>query len=264
MDCSALAPYFRHYDSLVSRWLAEDDSSCEGFLPEPWWGWSGNATPLYAVIINLNPGEGGPGQQRRCVRCTFGPEFHYRESMADGSLAAHLPATARWHRSKRELPVLRALGLVEERHGDAAEHVSANTLCIEAYPRHTDGFDEALVKKYWLDNPETHFWKFIHFAAAAAKLADGALNGVVLVRISWARLTRLTEDFKDFIEIKRMIPSPEECSGKRGGRAVEFYFRNKSGFLDGVRFICVWSGGGRNNLPANLRDIFKDLHLIIN
>ena len=262
MDCSTLAPYFKHYDSLVSDWLSGDASLREDYMPEPWWGWSCNGKPLHAVVINLNPGEGGELQSRGCISCTFGPDFHYRKSMAAGSLAAHLPDTARWHRNKRELPILKALSVVDGKHRDKTVTLSENTLCIEAYPFHSKTFNDSQAKEYWLENPETNFWKFISFAAVASKLVDGVLNGIVLVRISWTRWAKLIKDLRPHIEIKREIPALGQSADRKRGRAVEFLFTDKHEALQGVKFMCVWSGGGRNNFPADLKDIFRQSEII--
>lgn len=178
--------------------------------------------------------------------------------MANGTLAVHLPDTARWHRNKRELPILKALGLVDARHRDKTVTLPENTLCIEAYPFHSKTFNDSQAKEYWLENPETNFWKFISFAAVASKLVDGALNGIVLVRISWSRWEKLTEDLRPDMEIKREIPATD----RNRGRAVEFSFKDKHEALQGVRFVCVWSGGGRNNFPSDLKDIFQQSEII--
>lgn len=60
----SLKPYFDHHDTLVADWLSEEDSLCEAYLPEPWWGWCDKEIPLYAVVMNYNPGEGGRLQRR--------------------------------------------------------------------------------------------------------------------------------------------------------------------------------------------------------
>jgi hypothetical protein len=262
MDCSALAPYFKHYDTLVSDWLSGKASQREDFMPEPWWGWSCSGKPLHAVVINLNPGEGGERQSRSCINSTFGSDLHYRESMANGTLAAHLPDTARWHRNKRELPILKAFGMADARHRDKTVTLPENTLCIEAYPFHSKTFNDSQAKEYWLENPDTNFWKFISFAAVASKMVDGDLNGIVIIRISWSRWVELTKDLRPHIEIKREIPASGQSVERNRGRAVEFSFTDKHEALQRVRFMCVWSGGGRNNFPSDLKDIFLQSEII--
>lgn len=262
MDCPTLASYFRHYDTLVSDWLSEGFSLRDDYMPEPWWGWSCNGKPLQAVVINLNPGEGGELQSRRCIRCVFGPDINYREAMANGTLAVHLPDTARWHRNKRELPILKALSVIDGKHRDKTVTLSENTLCIEAYPFHSKSFKDSQAKEYWLENPDTNFWKFISFAAVASNQVDGALNGIVIIRISWSRWEKLTEDLRPDMEIKRVIPASGQYTDRNRGRAVEFSFKDKHAALQDVRFVCVWSGGGRNNFPSDLKDIFQQSEII--
>ncbi len=259
MDCSALAPYFKHYDTLVSDWLSGKASH---YMPEPWWGWSCNGKPLHAVVINLNPGEGGELQSRRCISSAFGSDFHYRETMANGTLAAHLPDTTRWHRNKRELPILKAMSVVEGKYRDKTVTLSENTLCIEAYPFHSKTFKDSQAKEYWLENPDANFWKFISFAAVASRLVDGALNSIVLIRISWSRWVKLTKELRPHIEIKREIPDSGQSADRKRGRAVEFSFTDRHEVFQGVRFMCVWSGGGRNNFPSDLKDIFLQSEII--
>ena len=253
MDSSALAPYFKFYDELVSDWLSNTHYLSEKYLPEPWWGWSDSGKPLYAVVINLNPGDGGILQTRRYIRFGINRNFSYREAMADGSLARHLEGAARWHKAKREKPVLEALGL------DATSGVfSGNTLCIELYPFHSKSFGE--IEKDAADYLEADggkaFWRMMEFAAEASRRVEGPLQNKVLIRMSHGRWQSVASKFC----IGKAVKDYEVSDGKSGScaSAVEYRFRDNDTLKD-ISFYCIWNPRGRNNFPFRLAELLAKI-----
>lgn len=254
MDYSALAPYFKHYDNLVSRWLDEEDSLCEGYLPEPWWGWCDADTPLYGVVVNYNPGEGGWPQRRKCIRCAFGDDFQYRESMVDGSLVRHLPDTAKWHRQKRELPMLKAVGQCKEKATIDKLSSSPSTLSIELFPFHSANPNKERIKKYLSANDGEHLKRVLGFATKVSTFITGKLQHYVLIRICGPMFKDLTDDVIEFSKDPHIIEYPND---NKGAKAEVFQFAG--GLFENVKFVCIWSSGSRNNFPSKLPELLKEI-----
>ena len=268
MDSSALAPYFKFYDELVSDWLSNTRYLSEKYLPEPWWGWSDCGEELKAVIINLNPGDGGILQTRRYIRFGIDSSFSYREAMADGSLGRHLEGAARWHKAKRENPILEAIA-----EKPTSPSFSENTLCIEAYPFHSPNFCDFRATEFYGQDPMKHFIYLWAFAAEASKMVSGKLKNLVLVRMSFDRLQRLIKGINglkaislNFGDEKDTTQSRENDSSSVKLKAFKIDISEiidssqgdnismKSSF-ERVRFLCIWGKGCRNNLPNNLKDL---------
>lgn len=255
MGYSALASLFKHYDSLVADWLDECDFLEQPYLPEPWWGWApGNGHPLHAVVINLNPGKGGMLQRRKCIRCACGERMGYREAMADGTLFSHLRESTAWHKCKREKPLFAALGFKED-----SETFPVNTLCIEAYPHHSDTFDEKIAQEYLGKDGGANFWRMMQFAAEASALSF--LKNVVIIRICFERWLRITKSFNNCFETSSACTVAPD-NKKISGRAT--VFRLKPEFitpdctsLENTEFVCV--SGTRNNFPASLGELLSQI-----
>lgn len=243
-----LSDIFAYYDRLVDGWLNQISDIDRPFLPEPWWGWTPDCgAPLRAVVINLNPGKGGERQSRKCVRCRLGDNFSYRRAMTDRLLARHLPETAAWHKNKRETPLLRASGI----ENPDSDTFSANTLCVEIYPHHSDSFDDREARTYLCANGGERLWMALRLAAMAAKSAG---LPYVVVRMSAARWERLLEGVA-----KCQEPYRKEAVADKKPKKEIYVFDDVDGLKD-IGFYCIWQPGRRNNLPSveSLRELLAE------
>lgn len=245
-----LSDYYAYYDDIVSDWLEETLIPYEPFMPEPWWGWTPDSGhQLHAVVINLNPGEGGYPQSRQYIRSRLGNLFSYRRAMSDRLLARILPQTAAWHKRKRETPLS---GMLRDISADS-DSFSANTLCIEAYPLHSAFFNDAKAKQYFEQDEEHHFWYMMRFAALAAE--KSIFRNTVFIRISNHRWLGLIEKFKHKFDYG------EAATYKTDGAEAAVY-RVKSGgkeLLCDTSFMCIWNPKGRNDIPANLLQLLHQI-----
>ena len=178
--------------------------------------------------------------------------------MADGSLARHLEGAARWHKAKREKPVLEALGL------DATSEVfSENTLCIESFPFHSKTFGE--IEKDAADYLEADggkaFWRMMEFAAEASRRVEGPLQNKILIRMSHGRWQSVAGKFCTGKEIKNY--EVYDAKSESCACAVEYRFPDNDKLKD-ICFYCIWNPHGRNNFPSSLRDLFSTIGIKTN
>lgn len=247
-----LSDYYAYYDELVSDWFEETLIPYEAFMPEPWWGWTPDSGhQLHAVVINLNPGEGGYSQSQQYIRSRLGNLFSYRRAMSARLLARILPQTAAWHKRKRETPLS---GMLRDVSADS-DSFSANTLCIEAYPYHSEFFNDTKAKQYFEQDEERHFWYMMRFAALAAD--KSIFRNTVFIRISNRRWLGLIEKFKHKFDYDQYT------TYKTDGAEAAVY-RVKPGdkadkLLCDTSFICIWNPKGRNNIPANLLQLLHQI-----
>ena len=219
------------------------------YIPEPWWGNDGTK-PLHSVVINFNPGEGGPCQERGVIP--------YKTSYANDIVnkANVLPCTRKWHDNKRAKPILDALYNLGYIKGDNGLE---NHLSIELLPWHTVSADNNY-KQYLFNNITMVLNNVICFAAnESRRIANQKLKNVVIMRMNGGRAKSVFE------EMRKRIPNFQYKSQKPhvtmygNGRYMEFQIHSHG--LNDIRFICIWGPRSRNNFPPKsaLEDILKSI-----
>lgn len=260
--------YYKYWECFVAQWyngkkVIRDwsdpgvPSSC--YIPEPWWGNDGTQ-PLYSVVVNFNPGSGGPAQKHSSV-----PYCHSYAS----DIVNHIPTksftsrtrpkkgenkqwpynTAYWHMNRRAKPILNNIS-------NTSDYTLENHLSIELIPWHTDKVDQRNYVPYLEYNIKAVYEHSICFAANESKRIDGKLKNVVLLRMSGV----FTKNLLDKLGKKKLVTYTIICEGNvNHGYYLEFSLDK----WPGVRFISIWGKYTRNNFPvAQMKDIFKDLKIL--
>lgn len=257
--------YYKYWEQFVNEWFnaqagrkpvcrlkcwTEPDpvlGSVSKYLPEPWWGNDGDEEPLHSVVINYNPGEGGPNQEYSKLK------YWYKSSYANDIVktvgANLLTATADWHNSKRALPILDALHdlkYISDPYG------LKNHLSIELIPWHTKTTGK--IKTYIHDNIEQVYEHCLKFAANESKrIANEKLKNKVILRMSGNNTKWLLN------ELAPKHPSKILVSGSSSlgdGHYMVFEICD----IPDVQFISIWGSRTRNNFPKKevLEDILKN------
>lgn len=203
------------------------------YLPEPWWGNDGTP-PLHSVVINFNPGEGGPSQERGKIRVSS-----YSKDVVNNPSV--LSETRKWHWNNRAKPLLEIL----QKNGFITGNVGLdNHLSIELVLWHTKGVSNALYA-YIENNIIPIYEHSICFAAnESRRIANTKLNSVVILKMSESA-TKLLLCYLNKIGISSSIVKPTIMSGR--GKSIEFAINS----LSGVRFVSIWGTSSRNNFPSH-------------
>lgn len=207
------------------------------FLPEPWWGWNPERKlPLHSVVINYNPGSGGIVQHRNCIA--------YSGSYSGIVNGGILPATEKWHYSKRALPVLRAL---ESLNYISGPYSIWNHLSIEVLPWHTKTVN-ANYRKYITHglNATQIFEKVFMFAAvASSKIENKKLKDKVIVKMNESNIAFVLKALAGVGYTSKITVPVTSCPGQ-DGKFLEFMIDH----LPHTKFICIWGSKSRNNFPG--------------
>lgn len=217
------------------------------YIPEPWWGNDGTK-PLHSVVINFNPGEGGPCQERGVIP--------YNGSYANDIVNNPnvLPCTRKWHDNKRAKPILDALynlGYIKVGYG------LENHLSIELLPWHTVSADDNY-KQYLFNNITMVLDNVICFAAnESRRIANQKLKNVVIMRMNGGRAKSVFEEMRKRIPNFQYKSQKPHVSTYGNGRYMEFQIHSHG--LNDIRFICIWGPKSRNNFPPKsaLEDILR-------
>ena len=227
------------------------------YLPEPWWGNDGTQ-PLSAVVVNLNPGNGGFEQMIASL-----PDFvkysDFMREMVDvyksNANSIVLKATNDWHYNNRCIPIFRVLKMFGIT--DYLEY--KNFLSIELLPWHTSRFIN--LGKYPKDNVETIVKQSIFFATEASKnIKNDILRNKVLFRMSIKTIKSIFSKTKFNIVEQKTKKMQDEFEN---ANYVEFKIldnKNNNIFND-VRFYAIWQPFllSMNNFPysADLKRIIE-------
>ena len=209
------------------------------FLPEPWWGWNPERNKneyLHSVVINFNPGSGGDAQHRNCIA--------YSGSYSGIVNGGILPATEKWHFSKRALPVLRAL---ESLHYISGPYSIWNHLSIELLPWHTKTAD-ANYRKYITQgsNVKQIFEKVFMFAAkASSNIQNTKLKDKVIVKMNETNIAFVLKALAAVGYTSKITVPVTSCPGS-DGKFLEFMIDR----IPDTKFICIWGSKSRNNFPG--------------
>ena len=161
------------------------------YLPEPWWGNDGTH-PLSAVVINLNPGEGGDSQLRtnlpRFSRYSRYVSHKVDDFVNNRELKIYLNnksvrSTTEWLLLKRALPIFRAFP-------DIPFQSVENVLAVELLPWHSRNFGDT--GKYYENNVYAIYEKSIKFALEASEhVCYLKLRNIVFARVNLDVLTKI-------------------------------------------------------------------------
>ena len=304
---SILAPLNDHYhywDRFYEAWRHNDINALKGmgwsepnfdgsnnnktihYLPEPWWGYSGDTVGLNSVIVNFNPGPAGHDQERQKFHCRWPYSRYVREQVLDSDNGIQNPdilKTNKWHSEHRANRIREAL----ESYVDQSKFNLKNHLSIELIPWHSRSSKD--IVNYCAKNRTTIFEHSIKFAAEASKHIDNAiLKNVVLMRMSSSFLKQIlggigglnylleehaicsnnanqntnatkhaisSTDNNACLEIK----SIKDLSPIDSINAYYCIFEFLT--IPGVKFVCIWGPKTRNKFPNKkcLTEIIKQI-----
>lgn len=256
-----MTQYYQYWEEFIKLWQCgkwKDDWSnpdvfplfnkTEGkelsslFIPEPWWGNDGTQ-PLHSVVINFNPGEGGPEQKRSA----FPHEFSYTHDVVGDS--NRLLNTRKWHKSKRAMRILNTLYRI---HCIKGSYSLENHLSVELIPWHTKNVTNNYMP-YLIKNIKAVYEHSISFAAnESRRIQNDKLNSVVIVRTNDIKAQSVLDELKQNGILSEIQGKGMSSSGK--GKYIKFRFLS----LPDIRFICIWGEKSRNDFPPN-----KDMDYIM-
>lgn len=257
--------YYKYWEEFVSEWFKAggkpsfplkgwtDPDPVLGcvskYLPEPWWGNDGDEEPLHSVVINYNPGEGGPNQEYSKLKHWY--KSSYANDIVKTVGANLLTATADWHNSKRALPILDALHdlkYISDPYG------LRNHLSIELIPWHTKSVNTSYWK-YFDQNIVEIYEHVLKFAANESKrIANAKLKNKVLLRMNCTHTQRLLKGLAKNSHPSRIIGCGS--SSKGDGHYVIFEICD----IPDVQFISIWkSKSGWIHYIFPEQDVLKDI-----
>jgi hypothetical protein len=228
------------------------NSNMATFLPEPWWGNDGSkcSDPLYSVVVNYNPGNGG------VIQTLNHPQFaQIQNKLTSGStyqdlmrfdLPTHLPDTHKWHQNGRAIKMIEALRQLHKPaqlcppFSEIRHHLS-----VELIPWHTPNTSSKQFKNYVNNNAKAIVNNSIAFAAAQSLRIpkDVKTHGKVIMRMSW-------DDVKKILERACVSYTDQPktiLTDANGNLTIWKFVKFTIGQFPGVSFRCVW--GVRNYLP---------------
>lgn len=221
-----LEDYYRYWDEFVDEWNSNKpltDLGCQyeikwtipqkingsdnpyvetlQYLPEPWWGNNGRDT-LSAVVINLNPGQGGVSQLYTTLSdITYSKYVH---QMVDNFIHnkeykvyidnRYVKSTTEWLLRQRALPIFKAFPTIKNNRVN-------NVLGIDLIPWHS--VKSANVTKYIETNYSAIYNYSIKFALKASEnIKFEMLRNVVIARVASHTIEEIL--IKNGIEFKKL------------------------------------------------------------
>ena len=180
--------YYKYWEEFVAQWYKNTNNAIMGwsnpdeepaplcntnggeksslYIPEPWWGNDGKQ-PLHSVVINFNPGEGGPQQERENIHNRKLYNGSYADDIVNyagetGKKGDSWPYnTAYWHFIFRARPVHNTLGLKPS----LKSHLS-----VELIPWHTINVNKETHYRLYLEQNIKAVYEYsICFAAQESK-----------------------------------------------------------------------------------------------
>ena len=188
----------------------DDKERSSLYIPEPWWGNDGTQ-PLHSVVINFNPGAGGPEQERS--------KFSRKHSFANdvvGDLTV-LPKTRRWHKSNRAMRILNTL---KRNNWIKGSFGLENHLSVELIPWHTKNVEKNYMP-YLKQNIMAVYEHSICFAAnESRRIQNNKLKSVVIVRTNDVRAQSVLDELEKKGISSEIVAKGPSTSGK--GDYMEF------------------------------------------
>lgn len=252
MSSDKFKQHFDHFDTLVADWLKGKEELADiDYLPEPWWGWCDDGTPLHAVVVNFNPGKPGDKQLRDSVGDILKDNGGFRGALQSGKLRERLRPTENWHKNNRQKRILNALS------GQSCEDATetATVLSLELYPHHTTTVEENKIKEYLgeiASDQENNLLYLLRFAANASRQIEPycgqSLNGMVILRMTYERFQRLTK------ELIQPHAVGNEWKSDDGSSKMQIF---KLSEVPGITFACIWGPRSRNYFPPKLAEAIQ-------
>lgn len=227
------------------------NSNMATFLPEPWWGNDDSTAnnPLYSVVVNFNPGEGGPkqefgNQQFLPLQNALSAGRTYQDLMHQ-VLPTHLSKTQKWHQNRRAKPMIEALRQLQNAQLCPANDEIKHHLSVELIPWHTPNTSSKQFKDYVNNNAKAIVDNSIAFAAAQSLRIPNEFDthGKVIMRMSWRNVERILKRAGVAYTDQPQIKLPDANGNLTNWKLVKFSINQ----FPGVSFRCVW--GVRNYLP---------------
>lgn len=242
--------------TLKGEWSNPDDIPLYGnendnvltseYIPEPWWGNDGSL-PLYSVVINFNPGQGGESQLRSKIPYYSSYAIDIVNRIVSNNDIDLWPegkngGTRGWHKTRRAMPLLNTLA---ELGFISAPYGLENHLSVELIPWHTKGVEKKY-KEYLKKNISAVYKYSICFAAERAKdIENEKLRSIVFLRMSGGNTRYLMKLMNDNNIVT--IDDSEASFLIGNGKCMEFHIAN----LPSTRFISIWGRYSRNNFPCS-------------
>jgi hypothetical protein len=240
---------------LMNR-TGQDDASIN-YIPEPWWGNSGNGNPLHSVVINYNPGEADILQSHRARSNLYKFRSYQQFVSSESSGQTNLfSRTNNWHRNKRALRVISAVRNFERLNNEDFLGLE-NHLSLELIPWHTQNI--ANINNYIAGNLIPIFENILCFAAERSrKIENKKLFKKVILRISGERTLKLLKLIKE-ADISDFQSHDIIRTQNQKGSFMQFRFTREN--IKDISFVSIWGINSRNDFPPPnaMIDIFKNL-----
>jgi hypothetical protein len=219
------------------------------YLPEPWWDNDDSTAnnPLYSVVVNFNPGEGGPkqefgNQQFLPIQNALSAGRTYQDLMHQ-VLPTHLSKTQTWHQNRRAKPMIEALRLLQNAQLCPANDEIKHHLSVELIPWHTPNTSSKQFNDYVKNNAKAIVDNSIAFAAAQSLRIPKNIqtHGKVIMRMCWSEVNGILTNAG---VTPNLQPASQQSIGN-GWQLVKFTIPQ----FPNVSFRCLWIEHGFNNMP---------------
>lgn len=250
------------------------------YVPEPWWGHTGNYDQheLHSVVVNFNPGKASGVQNHLYSSGLFGnpdyQQFIHRE-VDNFSLGVptNFPQTNDWHYTNRAKPVFNALAGSGAKHNwqlifsnsDFKSLTLHNHLSIELIPWHTSGVGKipgasGSIFDYINLNLGNTFLQTLLFAASRSRCINNTvLQNTVILRLGKTYTRDLLKKLKRaglikcFSEITyiNLLTGPHPATSTTGNGAFLRFTIDHPDLLD-IAFVSIWRpkrDSQQNNFP---------------
>ena len=250
------------------------------YIPEPWWGHTGNykQNELHSVVVNFNPGRASGVQNHHDSSGLFGnpdyQQFIHREvdNFSSGVLT-NLPGTNDWHFTNRAKPIFDALADSGAKHNwqivfsnsDFKSLTLHNHLSVELIPWHTPGVgtipgSSGSVFDYINLNLGNTFLRTLLFAASRSRcINNSVLQNTVILRLGKTYIRDLLKKLKKaglikgFYEITyiNLLTGPHPATSPSGNGAFLRFTIDHPDLLD-ITFVSIWRpkrDSKQNNFP---------------
>lgn len=224
------------------------------YIPEPWWGNSGNE-PLHCVFLNHNPFSGGLIQTQAAVAALMlqHPQIQCYQELVHSQVIQfdNEPAdppvfngTCKWHFNHRASQIVAGLNIIENL-GINEPQVSS-LLSIELIPWHTNNFGN-IEFNYFLNNLNVTFLNTFLFAANESRRIDNeTLINKPLIRTTRTRIIPVLDLLQENELITGYFISPVH-------NVPEFnyswdWFRLSHSDFEDITFVRIQAYG--NDLPG--------------
>lgn len=216
------------------------------YLPEPWWGNSGN-DPLHCVFLNHNPASGGVHQSYPVAALggTYQQLVEDEVAIFHGGIHTDFRSTCLWHKNSRANRVIDALNALTPGIAIARNDIR-HLLSIEFIPWHTKFFDVSGLT-YLLANHTVFSDSVLLFAAKESRrIANPVLKNKVLLRTNRKRIEIILSTLAAKGDIAGYTLSPK-LTEKAHTYDWDYFTIDRAGFEDVIFFRIQHI---KNDLPG--------------